>query len=591
METINVWLDRQDLYRCGYPYTPLPRPLHDRPLGVNDALSRVTRDLNRQINDLVHAHGVDPIQGALASSQWRFDDHGTEPRQTVSLYTHFVQSDSTGWGDLVKAVAGLFQAQGFMTAQIEIINPDKTYYAPITRELMVSSEIRYRFRAAYDGMILTAKDFLENRWLSIELGMCKRQLEASVPTVVLYVEEDTACNWDQLLKALQKQIGGDVRVRLQPAQLVPARSSLFPPIPGNGGSISTAGNPNSFGTIGVHVKVTVPEGIPCPFGLSVGSNPCVLTCHHIIAPTVPEQSWEEAFYDGIRALSDHNTVTKQKVLYPGRGLLRRTWSQLGHSLAEGKAALETLKNHPASRSTEQQDTINRHAAAIKDLQAGQTECVDLLATKRYQLGRVVASSGSTNDSYNFHQDVAIISIRQGFVSPNLVPGYDDIYWKSIKGRTITSIQEPQPNDLVLKEGARTGVTQGNLNAREHIIIKCVHPANKDITIHVEADAWSVKASDSARSTGNGKFSAAGDSGALVMHTACAWVGQIHSGLDDGQGNVTTYMSPATNVLETARTLLPGCQVELWTEPPRIPATTQLLNCCGRLFKGLGDYLT
>ncbi|KAL8716528.1 MAG: hypothetical protein Q9225_006147 [Loekoesia sp. 1 TL-2023] len=368
VETISDWIDRQDVYRYGYPHKPLPRPLNDRPLSADDPLCKITEDLYDEINHLLRAHGVDSIQASLASSQWRCDNHKTEPRQTVTLYTHLDQSDSTSWGDLVKAVAGLFQARGFSDTQIEIINPDKTYYAPLLGEHKVSPEIHNHFRAIYDRLILTAKEFIPDHWLAIELGICERQFEASLPTMILYVEEDAACDWDQLVESLKEQIGADVCVRLQPAQLRPTHSTPFPPfppIPGNGGSISTAGNPDCFGTIGIHVNITVPEGILCPSGLSVGSNNCILTCAHIIAPTIPERTWEETYDEVIRASPNRNSGTKKTVLYPGRGLLRQICSELDQSLTREKAGFETLKDDPEPKSAERQDTIDCHTAVFK----------------------------------------------------------------------------------------------------------------------------------------------------------------------------------------------------------------------------------
>lgn len=225
METISDWLDRQDLYRYGYPHRPLPRPLNDRPLSADDPLCKVAEDLYDEINHLLHAHGIDSIQDSLASSQWRYDNHKTEPRQTVTLYTHLNQSDPADWGDLVKAVAGLFQARGFSDTQIEIINPDKAYYAPITDEHKVSPEIQNHFRAIYDRLILTAEEFIPDHWLAIQLGVCERETEASLPTMVLYVEENAAFDWDHLVEALKEKIGAGVSVRLQPAQLSPAHGT------------------------------------------------------------------------------------------------------------------------------------------------------------------------------------------------------------------------------------------------------------------------------------------------------------------------------------------------------------------------------
>lgn len=157
---------------------------------------------------------------------------------------------------------------------------------------------------------------------------------------------------------------------------------------------------------------------------------------------------------------------------------------------------------------------------------------------------------------------------------------------SIKGRNIASIQEPQRNKLVLKDGANTGVTEGKIGNCENITITSVHPDNQDLQKQMKTKAWSVTVSDPARSTGKSAFSTKGDSGSLVVNTSSASVGQIHSGLDDGQGFVTTYMSPAISVIGTARALLPGCQVDLLTVPPSIPATTRLLDRCRRAFEGL-----
>ncbi|KAI4127099.1 MAG: hypothetical protein LQ338_003385 [Usnochroma carphineum] len=586
VEAISDYLDRQDFYRHGHPHKPLPRPHNDRPLRGDHALCNLVDDLHGQINDLLHAHGVDSVQAAVASSQWRFEEDETEPRQTVTLYTHPDQSDPTNWPDLVKAVATIFQARGFPNTQVEILNPDKTYYAPVLSEQAVPAEIRNHFSDVHNRLILTAKEFINDGWLSVELRMCKRELEAPVATTVLYVEEDTTCVWDQLLEALKEKTMGEVPVRLQPAQLRPARGPLFPLTPGNGGSISAADKPNRYGTIGVHVNVIVPKEISCPSGLSVGNNNCVLTCHHVVAPACTEQIWEKANHEGIQASPDHDDRTKQMISYPGRGLLESTYSQHQQSLARVRAALDKVNDQPEPISAHQQDIIKCQKAAIKELQAGMEECVNLLSESRYQLGTVVASSGHKVDSQGFLQDVGVVSIAPTFASLNLVPVHDNSLWRHIKGRHIACLEEPQCGDQVFKEGAKTGVTEGFIIRREHITVKSVCPVNKNITKRIETEAWSVTGSDFARSTGNSAFAAKGDSGALVANTSCAWVGQIHSRLDAGQGAVTAYMSPATNVLETARALLPGCQVELLTELPSIPAVTRLLNRCRHLVENL-----
>ncbi|KAL8753059.1 MAG: hypothetical protein Q9184_005537 [Pyrenodesmia sp. 2 TL-2023] len=360
---------------------------------------------------------------------------------------------------------------------------------------------------------------------------------------------------------------------MQPGRLFPAHGTFFPPAPGSGGSISTEHAPDRIKTVGVHVIVNVPKGIPCPSGLSRGDNHCVLTCHHVVSPVHSEELWDKTDREGIPASPKHDPQTHQKVLYPSRGLLGQTYGR-------NKATLEALNNDPVPTLNQPSDLLQLRQAEISNLQGQMKECVQLGLDKDYALGKVVASSGREVDSDGFIQDVAVVSITPKLASINRVPASTGGGWGIHVGRPINYVGEPRWNEAVLKEGAVTGATEGKVQHLVQVTVESVCPVNQTLTHRTTGKTWSVTAA------GSCVFSSRGDSAAMVANKWGGFVGQIHSGLDNGGFDVMSFMTPAVKVMETARAILPGCQVRLSTETPALSSKMRLEQVYRRMFEGL-----
>ncbi|KAI4124008.1 MAG: hypothetical protein LQ338_005032, partial [Usnochroma carphineum] len=571
-EAISCYLDRQDVYRCGYPFTPFPKPVCNDIQQVDQDLRKKTEDLRGQITMLLSRFGVHTIHGTVVSSQWRFTPHRTTPRQTVTIYS-VDSSDPGSWPALVKAIAELYSASGRPNVQVEILDPDKIYYIPHAWGHMVPSTQRDQYREIYDEIFQEAHKHIGHGLLSIELGRYKKRLGEPVPKVSINIEDNTQCDWDGLIKSIMtiasRKMGKDTSIRLQPAKILPASTHISASSPANGTSVSPA-NCSIDGTLGIFVNVKVPEGVSCPYGLSVGNNLCALTNHHVVAP--------KSFSAGIMASSKGDTQKHQPILSPGRNFLKEKREQLEHN-----------PQQRATNPAEKRNQVKPKKSMIKEAQAQLRECQALESREEFRNGTVVASSGVKNGSDRFIHDVAVVSLPHRLASSNLVPAYHEKLTRNRdKGGKITHFQDPRVDDAVVKDGATSRTTEGVVVARSRITRKdenSTDPALKDSS--VTGDAWSVAAaSQPITPAKTAAFATFGDSGSLVSDKSSAGVGQIHSVLDEGQGAVMAYMAPASAVLAAARALLPGCQVEFLVAKPSPSASGRFKDRFTEAYDGL-----
>ncbi|MCJ1382622.1 hypothetical protein MMC17_005735 [Xylographa soralifera] len=382
--------------------------------------------------------------------------------------------------------------------------------------------------------------------------MCKER-----PTVVVYVKDDSSCDWDTFVGSL-RDITDPVKlnIQLQPARLTalgaPRLESdgkwkncrtdgTFSASPSNGASICSEDS-SSCGTLGGFVILETNQT----------QYRCALTNYHVIKP-LPGKLADQTFSNGISLPGTTGVQHSPRIVYPASNDLDASIETLTARLSDSsqKEDPEVLDTWRTNLQTCQKLKGNPTIGSLIAASGVHTCRVPNCGTSAEEFKQPADGPPFSETCLDDHhiRDSALIKLDSRIPITNHPPpkqklrDMDDLVPKSWDYRAVTRIAPMQPHQWVCKEGRSTGVTEGYVLGRQPFY-RTFEPSGTDIRTMSYVD-WVVAPSFYQL------FSSAGDSGSFLYNKAGEVVGFLHSGIefggDRGHGIVSSMVDVVRDI--------------------------------------------
>ncbi|KAI4173977.1 MAG: hypothetical protein LQ346_008309 [Caloplaca aetnensis] len=572
VQAIESYLAATESNRVCYPQT-IPWPLPVKWTGNPNVLA--TTDLVSRVHQTLQQHNILGTAHVITSLQWRFE----EPQRTVLRLYLTAEGSSESWLPVAREIHQLLPLEAQPDTLVELVNPKQVNYKRIVSTIVPESDHNY-FRAlrapGIDGLL---RD-LGNALLSVGLFMAQEGSSISeVPCVFVFVEPGCLYDWGEAASRVRASLGDRFAVQFRPSRahalmhdLERGRPHGLPP-PGHfepnihtGASISAADDQKRGGTIGIFVDLVVSPSSQQTLGLPEGIHKCILTCDHVIRPGRPVSESSNPL--------PFNSSANPDVVYPSNRKVSDAIAALEKDMASEERDLQDLILQPASERYESRAReISPCKAMIKKYRGQLQACYDL--AKRHPIGKVLFSSGlqvsgasacghvgmaGCNQHDHHLKDCALVKLEISRSHYNKAPvmreeGY---YLKEMKG-----IAPPVCGTRVFKYGSETGITTGLLGDEVFV---------RRLDVDGLFTAWPI-VGDS-----NTAFSKPGDSASAITNESRALVGQLHSGIEDAEGFMLTYMTSIGPIFAYLEATIPGIQIRLSPySPPVLESSRNMLS--------------
>ena len=407
-------------------------------------------------------------------------------------------------------------------------------------------------------------------------------------------------DWNTVAAEITRALQGKFLWRFQPGCHIPLsslrRASLrradgcredgeFPSQVESGSSMTNAASPNSQGTIGIFVDLTVPAGLASIYALSPDIHKVAITCHHCIAPMIESSEDPGPIFMHGYPLSN-GLESDRSISYPGTGDRSASLDYLDSKIKKLTKRIEQQKNQcHQGLSYDAKSEITQRIKIYKSekLRTQKTLARCRLLFQTGSINKVLVSSGvhvsnsysydlitrallpssdgivsaTFDNSCSYHhrhylQDFAVISLNKNIHAVNvtspeeLVPGLI---------RTIYKTESPKIDSVVYKHGAASGATQGRVKD-----YRIVNRFKKETRF----GAWRITSQNL-----SSPFSQEGDSASGVNDKEGRLVGQLHSGFYDGLSMPVTYMNGINDVFRDVKEKMPGIRISLSVPEPSI----------------------
>ncbi|KAL8727131.1 MAG: hypothetical protein Q9181_005816 [Wetmoreana brouardii] len=366
---------------------PLPtrKKLHLE--GEDEVFGQWVNDLNSDIDVILRSLRIRICRSPIPSVQRRHKNG--QSRRVLAILT--CGTDITQWLVAAQKIFDLFlQSDGQLKVQVDMYNPERTYYRP---RRSAPSEAQVFFDKVYQRLISAAQDWLRPNLLDVGVYAYVDEVGQLKPAVVMYVTEDSQCDWEQAIAAIRQILSGEMDMLLQPAKITPLTSRTMAERSGqpmSGDSICTENDPESYQTVGIFIKVEKSgdsKNIP---GLSTGDNPCAITCQHGVAPVHNDQEWVAVWEKGI-PLGGTDPRMHQTILHPSRHHLRTRIKSLSEEAETARSMIESLE--VAAEIEEIKIKIAPLQKRAGDLEKQVAELHQTIERGASAIGKVLVSSG------------------------------------------------------------------------------------------------------------------------------------------------------------------------------------------------------
>ena len=583
--SIHEYLASLDPFRLAHPLTPLPWPRDEAP--APQPISEIFQSLLPSIINFLTTQGLSIVAIKL-TRQHRIT---SDMRDTVSISTD--SDNTTAWSKMIESVYNMFPLAQRSTLQIEIENP-----CLACRPSNVCGVIDEEALSSYLSITSSLRDFVIECPAQIFLGFgffLRRQRANSVPkpTVVVHVHEEAKYDWralDTFLSRITISTKLDFEIRPAIAEEKAFLDQLysdpteerFPLKPYNGAAINGVGisptNVCKLGTLGGSVVLRPKERVRSTgsgveqsqlIGSRPGQNPtdlnsyfCVMTNHHVVQSDNNDSHFRTGFE------FNPESPTGPIIRYPCDAQYSAYMSRIG-KLVEKDAStygpmLLALEERDAKRDLGRVLVSSGGTARTIDCSRNEhNDCTDqdckLCISKTSVLNKFPCGNWNCTGQHRI-QDWAAIKIPIEMMFVNEPPPCDQIdqdrlprgkeYKPSI---TINEIADLELGSYVIKKGARTGVTCGQVVPQYHRVRQSNDfgppgTSKRYLTFfELHSAVIGVEDPDSVEEEPP-SFSKKGDSGAWIVDLEGRLVGLLHSGINDSAGkSIASFVSPIKEV--------------------------------------------